>query len=608
MIIVFERLEFSNCFSYANGNIIDLDKNPLTQLTGTNGAGKTSIPMILQEVTYGKNIKNIKKQDIANNKSGVKGFDIKLFFRKEESDIVKKYEIRLNRKASLSLKLFEDGKDISSHTSLNTYKTISSILGIEDFKVFCQLIYQHSTDSLEFLTATDTNRKKFLISLLQLDRYLELHEHYKQKTKEISSEISSLSGSVSTISSWITKHDNMDLSPLVLKEVPPVDETLIVKEAEIKNKLANIQEINNKINRNNEYKRMLDSLNSKYYLTPAPAVPNPSSAELGLQMREAETKIKSLQAKLEKLNKASGVCFTCYQEVDEESKATMVEDCQNEVAYFNIHLKGLKTKAIEAHNVELEINKHKHEVEEFEKLSRLVDQKIATETLDKAELDSELNEVTRELHNQKQKKELVERENIKVEQHNSTIRVVKEQLVQMRKELAETQIELDRKQELQDILDLLKKTFGTNGLVSYKIESSVKELEKEINSYLSELTTFQIYFKLVGEKLNIEVLDDAGNITSVANLSTGERGRVNIATVLAIRKIMTSLTSTKFNLLFLDEIIGVIDSDGKEKLTEILLNENLNTFIVSHDWNHPLIPRLNIVKEHNVSRIELDGD
>jgi len=71
---------------------------------------------------------------------------------------------------------------------------------------------------------------------------------------------------------------------------------------------------------------------------------------------------------------------------------------------------------------------------------------------------------------------------------------------------------------------------------------------------------------------------------------------------------MTSLTSTKFNLLFLDEIIGVIDSDGKEKLTEILLNENLNTFIVSHDWNHPLIPRLNIVKEHNVSRIELDGD
>jgi hypothetical protein len=37
-----------------------------------------------------------------------------------------------------------------------------------------------------------------------------------------------------------------------------------------------------------------------------------------------------------------------------------------------------------------------------------------------------------------------------------------------------------------------------------------------------------------------------------------------------------------------------------------LLQENLNTFIVSHDWTHPLIPRINIIKEHHISRIEND--
>jgi DNA repair exonuclease SbcCD ATPase subunit len=120
------------------------------------------------------------------------------------------------------------------------------------------------------------------------------------------------------------------------------------------------------------------------------------------------------------------------------------------------------------------------------------------------------------------------------------------------------------------------------------------------------MTYFQIYFKLSGEKLNIEVLDDIGNITSISNLSSGERARVNIATILAIRNILSSLTSTKINLLFLDEVIGVIDAEGKEKLSEILLKENLNTFIVSHDWTHPLIPRINIIKEHHISRIEND--
>jgi DNA repair exonuclease SbcCD ATPase subunit len=101
-------------------------------------------------------------------------------------------------------------------------------------------------------------------------------------------------------------------------------------------------------------------------------------------------------------------------------------------------------------------------------------------------------------------------------------------------------------------------------------------------------------------------MDDVGNKNSISNLSSGERARVNLATILSIRSILSSLTNTKINLLFLDEVIGVIDAEGKEKLSEILLQESLNTFIVSHDWSHPLIPRINIIKEKHISRIEYD--
>jgi DNA repair exonuclease SbcCD ATPase subunit len=256
--------------------------------------------------------------------------------------------------------------------------------------------------------------------------------------------------------------------------------------------------------------------------------------------------------------------------------------------------------------IETEIYKYKKEKAEFERLNQLIDNKLPTQTLDLNEMKIEKAELEQKILDLKIKINIIEKKNLEIAAHNSKVDVIKSQLDEMKEDLKEKDIKLIEKENLNNILELLKKTFSTNGLVSYKIESSVKELEKKINEYLSELTYFQIYFKLSGEKLNIEVVDDIGNVTSISNLSSGERARVNIATILAIRNILSSLTSTKINLLFLDEVVGVIDTEGKEKLAEILLQENLNTFIVSHDWTHPLIPRINIIKEHHISRIEND--
>lgn len=79
-MLTFKKLEWDNCFSYGTNNYIQLDENPLTQLVGINGSGKTAISLILQEILYGRNIKSIKKQDLVNNKSGETGYWIKLMF------------------------------------------------------------------------------------------------------------------------------------------------------------------------------------------------------------------------------------------------------------------------------------------------------------------------------------------------------------------------------------------------------------------------------------------------------------------------------------------------------------------------------------------------
>jgi DNA repair exonuclease SbcCD ATPase subunit len=85
----------------------------------------------------------------------------------------------------------------------------------------------------------------------------------------------------------------------------------------------------------------------------------------------------------------------------------------------------------------------------------------------------------------------------------------------------------------------------------------------------------------------------------------GERSRVNVSTLLAIRKLMQSLSNSRINLLILDETIESLDPEGKERLIEVLSEEeHLNTIIVSHGYTHPLLSKVTVVKENNISRIE----
>ena len=68
---------------------------------------------------------------------------------------------------------------------------------------------------------------------------------------------------------------------------------------------------------------------------------------------------------------------------------------------------------------------------------------------------------------------------------------------------------------------------------------------------------------------------------------------------------MSSISKSRINVLFLDEVINVLDEVGREKMVEVLLGEeNLNTYVVSHGWTHPLLDKIEVVKRENVSALE----
>ena len=253
-MIILQKLKWDNCFSYGEGNELDLSDATLTQLVGTNGVGKSSIPLILEEVLFNKNSKNVKKADIANRYVN-KGYDISLEFS-VDADL---YSITVNRRTNLKCKLTKNGEDISSHTASNTYKTLGDILGI-DFKTFSQLVYQNTNASLQFLTATDTNRKKFLIDLLKLDDYVAYFETFKEAVRTVSSTVTAEEAKIATISKWLTDNILEDSSILEKKILPKINEKDEESLRSLQVEFANISEKKKNINLNENLKQQLKSI------------------------------------------------------------------------------------------------------------------------------------------------------------------------------------------------------------------------------------------------------------------------------------------------------------------------------------------------------------
>lgn len=232
---------------------------------------------------------------------------------------------------------------------------------------------------------------------------------------------------------------------------------------------------------------------------------------------------------------------------------------------------------------------------------------MTSEVLDKNELSSKITALEKAINEINSTISKVRAKNKTVAEHNSRVTVIADQMEDMRKELAEYTTELVKHTSELSNLQVLVKAFSTTGLVAYKIECLVKDLETITNEYLAELADgrFQLSFKIASsDKLNV-VITDNGHDVDILALSSGERARVNVATLLAIRKLMQTLSNSRTNLLILDETVENLDAEGKEKLIEVLLKEeSLNTFLISHGFSHPLLEKLQVVKQRNMSRID----
>jgi len=597
-MITLRTLKWDNCFSYGSGNELQLDDNTVTQILGTNGMGKSSIPLIIEEALYNKNSKGIKKADIPNRYVN-DGYNICLAFTKDDD----RYVITVNRKTSIKVKLEKNDSDISSHTATNTYKTLQEVLGV-DFKTFSQLVYQNTNASLQFLTATDANRKKFLIDLLHLEKYVELFEVFKGASREVSSTSATIAGKLATVEKWLetNKLSDTTILPMLDLEIDTSNDEKAL--SSLTAEIANISEKNKKITTNNQYKMLLDQIDIAA-IQSSEVTQYESYDDLQEEFGNVKAVAAGAQRTLKKLEELKEVCPTCKQSIDVSAEKAMIAVEQKKYDEAVETISSIKPKILRIKTRNLEFERNATAQKDWEDLVRSFDSSLPRVILDKQELEEKRALIEESLAEAKRLRSDNYVENERRTRLNTRIQVIQEQTA----EFVEQQEEYDGKllgnQKLEAELDTLKKSFSTNGLLAYKIENLVGELEELANEYLAELSDgrFTLEFVVSNDKLNVQITDN-GNVVDILALSSGELARVNTATLIAIRKLMSSISKSKINVLFLDEVTNVLDDQGREKLVEVLLREDMNTYIVSHGWSHPLLEKIEVVKDGNISTLE----
>lgn len=597
-MILFKKLKWSNAFSYGESNELDLSKDKVTQLIGANGNGKSSIAWILEEVLFNKNSKGRKKESILNWNSGAKYYYIELAFSVGYDE----YTVIVKRSGTQTVTLLKNGEDISSHTATNTFKQIEGILGYTQ-KTFSQIACQTHSSSLEFLTSPDTARKKFLIDLIDLNQYIAIGDVLKKISVDLNKDLANINGKISTIEGWIESNNKIDRTKKELIPVPTMNNDLLKERDSLVVEIANVESLNLKIRNNNVYLQELNNLVASVDIPNKPEDTRNQLISKKAELNKVIVDAKNLKSKIEGLG---STCPTCLQDITNKFKDDLLQEQRSIIDSATVDLNKVSESLL---LVQEQFKQWEQAIKvqaEIERLHALIDKTIPNEPVNKQDLLDKLSIIDYQIENITSEIKKAENINKNVEIHNNKIDIIISQLEAYTKELSEHNNKLSGINSRISRISILVKAFSTTGLVAYKLEAITNELESLVNYYLVELSNgqFQLEFQLSGnDKLDV-LISNNGKQTDISSLSAGETTRVNIAVLLAIRKLMQQLTGSSINILFLDEAISTLDIDGKEKLVQVLLDEeHLNTILVSHEFQHPLITNIRVTKENNISKL-----
>ena len=181
---------------------------------------------------------------------------------------------------------------------------------------------------------------------------------------------------------------------------------------------------------------------------------------------------------LEKLEKLGDHCPTCEQEVDLGFKQKLIDEESRKIAENRREEYEIEGRISEIKRDNAEYDSARKIERDWQEIYRSIDRDLPVAVLDQRELESRLGRIRADLVQAQKSLEEATRNNEKITRRNTRIQVILEQTEEFERQLEESTVEFDKIKEISNKLEILKKAFSTNGLLAYKIENLVKDLEE----------------------------------------------------------------------------------------------------------------------------------
>jgi exonuclease SbcC len=523
-----QEIVWKNFGSYGNNlqKVSFEEQGNFYLVLGSNGAGKSTISDVIKFGLYGK-VDGKKLRDLPNRFNG--NLWVKITLEKSGGSLVV-----IERGASPSiLRVSVNGVLYDQAGKKNVQEYLEEEILSMPYYVFNNMVSLSINDFKSFVSMGVADKRMIIDRLFGLEAIGSARLRIKALTKSVKEEVDSLDREIAVFEKMINSS---------LRELESLNEKLKSASEEKKQDLASKVE---------SLQQFLEKAKIKFQeISEKESEVNQTIRDWNEIEQKKKTEIHVYKEKISLYEK--GKCPTCEADLSSDY-------------YQSLHAEFIKNRETLSQEL-VEIAGH---LQELRNRKNKIKEALTDINNKKASASSQITSLQSEL------KKL---DSNSSEQANSLESVV-EDGKNKKEEVANKKKQEEKKANFYKIVE---EVFGDRGVKSLAIKKIMPILNSEIRKVLLELNmeyrvSFDQEFEVDIQHLGFKVSPD--------QLSTGERKKVDFATLVALIRLLKS----KFgglNIIFLDEIFSSIDGEGIHNILVVLSKTSkelgLNIFVINH--------------------------
>lgn len=519
-----KKVSWKNFKSYSN-IMTELDFSDISSLNliiGVNGTGKSSIAECITYLMYGK-IENFTASEIPNRTN-------KNFYGKIELDCDGHNVVIERGLAPAIFTVTIDGNIVDTAGKTNIQDMLEDVYYRIPYAVFKNIIVLSINDFKSLVNLNPSDKRNIIDRIFGFTIFNEILKKVKEDMKGIDGEISENSGSLRANNNSIER---------IISQVNEL-KTNMASQDEIEKLALNIQETEEKEKKNEENIQKLEDTREKI---------KRETLEKSVDIKDAKKRIEEIDKKIKLID--SGRCPMCGSslETDEfrEEKESLLEERKS-----------------------------------CEETIRLITD-IVNESVRKVEI---LNKNITTFKGNSQRSNIIELKSdlkSKISANETKVDPLIETKNQIEDDIAKLMEEQNILSEKKLNYSILLKMLGEDGGIKQMI---AKSYIKDLNNIIAQTIDFMnmSYSVVFDSNFNTTIMQN-GSKVNYKTLSTGEKKRVDFATIISFVKLL-KLQYGELNLLFIDELFSNIDIDGVDDMLQLLKDLcqelSLNIFLIHH--------------------------